>query len=550
MSSCAWLAQILGVEGAGAHLDAVPRPQVGGGARERLGVAAEEVEVVAPARQGGGGAPGDGRGGAEDEDRVVHRTSSRRRARSEARRPSGSTRRFTARNRSQPGYMARKVLGAHARVLGEVEPAPAVEDHAVEALEEVQGLLAGHGDVEGVGVAGHGEREELVGLLGAEALEHREEARHVGLGAGLQDLPEPLAAAVLGDHQLVLEEALRAVEPVPVVDDVEGEEVLVVVLDVAPGALRVLEVEGRVERGDRRGVEEARGGRQGHRGGGPADDLERVPGAAAGEARGGEPVAPQQHPAPQVPAPGQGVDPGDRVGVLVVGVVEPVEGLLEVGGPVDVHGEVGALDALELQAHPLHDAGEAHAPQRRPEELGVLGAADGDPLAAREHQAQLEDVAGGGAGDVVVLPVDVAGDQPAEGHLGGPRDHRGEQAPRHQEADEGVEAQPRLHLDLGGVLVELEDAVEAAGEHRAPVAGEGGVAVAAPEAPGDDVAHAGEGAGELGHRLRAHHLGARLRVAAPAGEDVFPGSHVRRSISPGPRPISAGGRGRRRTGGG
>lgn len=112
-----------------------------------------------------------------------------------------------------------------AGVFDEVDAAAGLGDVVVEAGEEVGlGRAGGEGHVDGEGEAGDGEGE-MAGVGGAEAFEDGEKAAVAGGGECMEDVVEDGFGDGDGDGELVLEEALAAVDAVPVGDAIEGEEV-------------------------------------------------------------------------------------------------------------------------------------------------------------------------------------------------------------------------------------------------------------------------------------------------------------------------------------
>ena len=216
----------------------------------------------------------------------------------------------------------------------------------------------------------------------------------------------------------------------------------------------------------------------------------RIP--VQGGQRGPVGVVAEEHVSPP-PSRGarQQVDPGDGVGVPVLGLAQEPAGLSQVPG---AHAEVvdeGGGHRRQPQGDGVDQAGQPHAPQGRPEQVGEPGPRAAHHVAAGQHHLQLVDEGPEGADAVVVLAVDVGGDAAAQGAVPGPGGDRREPAPGEGEADHVVEGGPGLGLQDPAPAVEVQQVPQ--GEGRDHVAGEGRVPVAAPGAAADaGAARAGE----------------------------------------------------------
>ncbi len=318
-----------------------------------------------------------------------------------------------------------------------------------------------------------------------EALEDAEEARGAGGGQALDHLPQ---GGLLPEREdeLVLHEAAPAVHPVPRPDEVEGVEVAGDRHDLADPPPRCLAVPQLVERLDGDVVDDSWTGD--HRRHGqplPRGVRQRVHGEARWQLVDGGVLATRQDAAPEAPARGHRVDPGDRVPVVAVALVHHRQEVLEVRRPLGVDGAATRLDRQQADRGIEDHAGEAHPTDRRPEQLSALVRSRLDDRAVGEEQCQAGHVGPERSVDVVVLAVDVAGDGPADGDEAGPRGHRHEEAPRDEDLEQLVEAdarrdggRPRDRVQHGVVGVVLE------AQHGAPTVLRR-VAVGAPHPPDD-----------------------------------------------------------------
>jgi hypothetical protein len=156
-------------------------------------------------------------------------------------------------------------------------------------------------------------------------------------------------------------------------------------------------------------------------------------------------VGPHQQAAAEACPPGDGVEPGDRLGVGVV--VDALAGheVVEVVDLLGVDGEVRRLDAVQPHPGAHDDAGEPHAAHGGPEQVVVGG--EGPERAVGGDQVERDDVVAEAADGVVGLAVDVGADRAADRHLPRARQHRHPQAVRQRGAHEGV--QRHAPVDVG-----------------------------------------------------------------------------------------------------
>ena len=327
-------------------------------------------------------------------------------------------------------------------------------------------------------------------MLGAEALEHREERRAARRAQALDGRPERVLSPE-GDRELVLEEAPRPVEAVPVAHCIQRVEERSQRLKASPLLAGRLAVPGLVEQSDREPGEEARWN--------PRWGAERVGGglphdAASlrrGQLGGGRVISPGEHGAPQPAAPGEAVDPGHRVAVAVVALVHPREQVVEVAGALEVDQHLAAGDGQQPQRRVEHDAGQPHPAGGRLERVRLVRARDRQQLARRRQQREREHVGAEAAVAVVVLAVDVAGDRAPDRHVAGPRRDRGEEAERQRRLREPRDRQAGADPEDAARQVDVVDAAEAVRRQHVAAGVLCRVAVAATEPAGDRSAGAG-----------------------------------------------------------
>ena len=142
-------------------------------------------------------------------------------------------------------------------------------------------------------------------------------------------------------------------------------------------------------------------------------------------------------------------------------------------------------DGLQPKLRPGDEAGEAHAADGGGVPVGVLGGRAEAARAVGADQFEARDVVAEGAGDVVVLAVDVVGDGAAEGDvLGSGRDGQEESA-RHGEVEDLRERDARFGGEHAGRGIEVDQAVHAGGLQQGAVLEQADVAVAAAQADGE-----------------------------------------------------------------
>ena len=143
-------------------------------------------------------------------------------------------------------------LRLHPRVLRQVQP-PAVGQHDLIQLVQEGKHPVRHRKVQRECIALH--RKTHHPLLLAEVLQHRQEGRHLLIADLLQNPHEAIVGIVRGDDELVLGEALLAIDAVPVEDAVEGVEIGIVVGEVGEAVAVAFGVKDVVEGAGREGVD-------------------------------------------------------------------------------------------------------------------------------------------------------------------------------------------------------------------------------------------------------------------------------------------------------
>lgn len=170
-------------------------------------------------------------------------------------------------------------------------------------------------------------------------------------------------------------------------------------------------------------------------------------------------VAAREHRAAGGPAPGQQVDPGDRVAVAVVGVGEAGHQVVEVARAFGVDAHQRGLDRQQPDRRGEDHPGQAHAARRRLEQRRARHHRTDLPVGGEQFQGQ--HMAGEGTGDVVVLAVDVGADRPADGHIAGAGRDRHEPAERQQHLHQPVQGDARVAQHGAAVGVDRVHPVQA-----------------------------------------------------------------------------------------
>jgi hypothetical protein len=165
-------------------------------------------------------------------------------------------------------------------------------------------------------------------------------------------------------------------------------------------------------------------------------------------------VATGEHAAPHRPTLRLRVDPRHAVAVVVVALGHGRQQRVEVGDAVGVDRHLAGLDRQQPDGGVEDDAGEAHPADGGPEQRRLHLRADELLRPIRHQQRERHDVQPERTLAVVVLPVDVAGDGPADGDEPRARRDRHEPPARHDDAQQVVDADPGGHGDRAGGRVE------------------------------------------------------------------------------------------------
>lgn len=315
---------------------------------------------------------------------------------------------------------------------------------------------------------------------------------------------------------------MRSVHAVPAPHLVQGVEERAEGLCLAASALGRRVVVGGVERPDGRPVEQAR--RRPRRGAqrGSRTVAEGFAAQRRRQVRDAGVMGPGQYPATGGGPTGEQVHPAHRVPVGVVGALHQLQCGVEVAGAVRVHAHVRGLHGVHGQARGGDDAGEAHPPDRGPEQVGVaVVGADFEGFASGGEERQGTHVGADGGVDVVVLAVDVGGDRPAQGDVPGPGGDGKEVSSPQQVRHESAQAGAGRCGDLAAVGIEPGRPGEFGAVQDESAGGLGGVAVGTPQSAGQGPAWSGLGQrlGGLFGGARAHHGGGGGGGAAPPGEE-------------------------------
>ena len=149
----------------------------------------------------------------------------------------------------------------------------------------------------------------------------------------------------------------------------------------------------------------------------------------------------------------------------------------------------------------------------------------------RPHQFEARNVAAEGAGDLVVLAVDIVGDGAAEGDVLGAGSDGKEEAARNSEVEDLRERNAGLGGQDAGLGVEIDQAVHAGGLEQRAVLQQADIAVAATESDRKRaVLRARQNGGKIALPVERDDLRAILGIAAPGLELRWSGSllHVDR----------------------
>ena len=135
-----------------------------------------------------------------------------------------------------------------------------------------------------------------------------------------------------------------------------------------------------------------------------------------------------------------------------------------------------------MLGHVHHDAREAHAPGRCPEQFGVRCRGNLLPSPGGGHDREGNDGIAPGPNLVVVLAVHIRGNGPPDGDLPGAGRDRYEPAERHQPADERVDGGARVRGHHARFEVQVVDARDGScvDHHPARVLGRVSVGTAQP----------------------------------------------------------------------
>src|SRR5580658_10531604 len=253
----------------------------------------------------------------------------------------------------------------HPPVFGRIECSSCASQNAVERLEQPlqRGTLVGK--VERERNARARKREHPGRGHGAEPLQHREKRALPAAGDGFEQFHGRLAGVGRRHYTLVLIEALRAIQPVPMEKAIERKKEGPKVVARAPPASELPVIVEGVEYTQRQAVDERHGWWKRHRpvslGGsycaGPLLSMIR---------------ALQDAPAEPFAA-AQTVDPSHRIFKIPLRFLTECKEFPDVGEPDALDIEPRAGDASQLQLRPCNDAGQPEPADRSGEPRGILG---------------------------------------------------------------------------------------------------------------------------------------------------------------------------------
>ncbi|EFE81574.1 predicted protein [Streptomyces albidoflavus] len=217
-------------------------------------------------------------------------------------------------------------------------------------------------------------------------------------------------------------------------------------------------------------------------------------------------------------APGQQVDAGARVGVAEVGVAEPRHQVVQVGGAGRAGQQQGGGHRLELESGGEDHAGQAEPAGGRVEERRTPVHDVHRAVGGEEFEG--EQVAGEGAGAVVVGSVQVGADRAAHRDPLRPRWHRHEPAQRQHQFGQPVQGDPGVAQDGAAGRVDGVHPVERGHVEDVAPGVAGGVPGGPAPAPGDGapMPAVADGLGRLLVAARSQQARGGGGAAAPAGE--------------------------------
>jgi len=126
--------------------------------------------------------------------------------------------------------------------------------------------------------------------------------------------------------------------------------------------------------------------------------------------------------------------------------------VVKINATLSVHQTESRLDLLHPQGRPHDQAGQSHATDSGPKEVGLRGELTDRAIAA--EQVHGNDMAPEAAVHVMVLPMDVRGDRSPDRHLPSTRAHRHKQPKRQQSPHQLIEACTGLDADQRRVNVD------------------------------------------------------------------------------------------------
>ncbi|MCZ7587723.1 MAG: hypothetical protein M5U27_02430 [Gaiella sp.] len=238
-------------------------------------------------------------------------------------------------------------------------------------------------------------------------------------------------------------------------------------------------------------------------------------------------VPAHQDRATEVPAAGEAVDPGDRVPVAVV-ARESCEGVVEIDGSFGVDGHPGGVDGDEPDGGTGGDAGQAETASGRLEDVGRRLRIDTQDVSGWGDQLEGLHVGREGAIDVMVLPVDVARERPADAHHLRPRRDGREEPERERPPHERVQRHAGADGGGAGLDVDRLHAVEPERVDDEPSRALRRVSVRSPAPAGDRTAF-------RGRREKALHVLRRARssqLRGTGGSGPAPAAQEHRAAHP------------------
>src|SRR6185312_10989990 len=179
-------------------------------------------------------------------------------------------------------------------------------------------------------------------------------------------------------------------------------------------------------------------------------------------------------------------------------------------------------DGPQLHLGPGNQSGQSHAADGRRVQARILGGGADELPSIRAHQLKARNVPAESSGDMMIFAVDVIGNGAAHGDELGSRKDGKEKASRHCEIENFSEGRTGLAAENSGRGVEVEQAVDTAGESRPArpqqrsVAEQANVAIAAASAHSQHASRRGRAERKLTGPVERDNFRFQFWIASPA----------------------------------